>query len=156
MSLAPAVGVRASDAERERAVRRLHRAAVEGRLDAEELEERVGRAYAARWREQLAALLVDVTPPPEPRPLRPVRVAGAQPFRARTVLNPLAATSLLCALIWAMWLGSLAAVVLGHVALAQIARSGGTQTGRGAAVAGLVLGYLGLLALGIGLLGALA
>src|SRR3954451_15015664 len=94
MSLAPALGVRASDAERERAVQRLQTAAVEGRLDAEELEERVGRAYASRWREELAGLLVDVTPPP-PRPFRPVRVAGPHPRCAATV-NPLAATSLLC------------------------------------------------------------
>ncbi len=35
----------------------------------------------------------------------------------------------------------IAAVVSGHVALPQIARSGGAITGRGLAVTGLVLGY---------------
>ena len=39
---------RASDAEREAVAERLRRAAAEGRLDADELEERVGRAYGAQ------------------------------------------------------------------------------------------------------------
>jgi hypothetical protein len=43
---------------------------------------------------------------------------------------------------WAGWIGSILAVVFGHVALKQIERTG--QGGRGMAVAGLVLGYLGL------------
>ncbi|GAB3604790.1 hypothetical protein GCM10027413_01990 [Conyzicola nivalis] len=37
------------------------------------------------------------------------------------------------------------AIVLGHVALHQLAR--GTQTGRGIAIAGLVIGYLGTVVL---------
>jgi len=36
------------------------------------------------------------------------------------------------------------ALVFGHVALKQIARTGGAQGGRGMAIAGLVLGYLGV------------
>lgn len=39
---------------------------------------------------------------------------------------------------------SLAAVVCGHIALSQIKRTG--ERGRGLAIAGLVLGYLGLIA----------
>lgn len=39
---------------------------------------------------------------------------------------------------------SLAAVVCGHIALSQIKRTG--ERGRGLAIAGLVLGYLGILA----------
>ena len=39
-------------------------------------------------------------------------------------------------------IGSLLAVILGHVALSQIRRSSGRQGGKGLAVAGLVLGYL--------------
>jgi Domain of unknown function (DUF4190) len=34
------------------------------------------------------------------------------------------------------------AVICGHIALAQINRSGGMQQGRGMAIAGLVLGYI--------------
>jgi type II secretory pathway pseudopilin PulG len=36
------------------------------------------------------------------------------------------------------------AIILGHIALSQINRSGGTLRGRGMAIAGLVLGYLEL------------
>lgn len=34
------------------------------------------------------------------------------------------------------------AIILGHMALGEINRSGGTQSGRGMAIAGLVLGYV--------------
>jgi hypothetical protein len=43
--------------------------------------------------------------------------------------------------------GSLAAVVLGHVSLAKIRRSNGTLIGRGMALAGLILGYVVLVLL---------
>jgi peptidyl-prolyl cis-trans isomerase B (cyclophilin B) len=39
---------------------------------------------------------------------------------------------------------SIAAIVLGHVSLDQIKKSGDAQEGRGFAIAGLVLGYIGL------------
>ena len=39
------------------------------------------------------------------------------------------------------WLGSLAAVVCGHMARAEIRRSAGTMEGDGMAIAGLVLGW---------------
>jgi hypothetical protein len=35
-------------------------------------------------------------------------------------------------------------IILGHMGLGQIRRSGGTQTGRGMALGGLVMGYIGL------------
>ena len=44
-------------------------------------------------------------------------------------------------------LWSFVAVVSGHVALRQIARSAGTESGRPAALVGLCLGYCGLAAL---------
>ena len=47
-------------------------------------------------------------------------------------------------------IGSIIAVVLGHMAKGEIARSGGTLGGAGAATFGLVLGYIGL---GLGVLG---
>lgn len=52
--------LRASDAEREAAVRALRTAAEEGRLDTDELEERVAAAYAAKTRGELAALMQDL------------------------------------------------------------------------------------------------
>jgi hypothetical protein len=65
--------------------------------------------------------------------------------------NGLAVASLVLGLLWLCWLGSVAAVILGHIALSQIKRTG--QAGRGIAIAGLVLGYLGVLtAIGAGAL----
>jgi hypothetical protein len=52
--------VRASDAERENVVARLREHAAAGRLDVDELEDRVGAAYGARTRGDLAALLGDL------------------------------------------------------------------------------------------------
>jgi Domain of unknown function (DUF4190) len=50
-------------------------------------------------------------------------------------------------IVWIFWLGSILAVVFGHVALSQIKRSMGALTGRGMAIAGLILGYLGIVTL---------
>jgi hypothetical protein len=62
--------LRASDADRERFVEALRQHHVEGRLTAEELEERTGKAYAARTLGDLDALAIDLPPltPPAPAP----------------------------------------------------------------------------------------
>jgi hypothetical protein len=56
--------LRASDAEREAVAERLREAAAEGRLDPEELDERLGRAYGARTRAELEGLTADLPPTP--------------------------------------------------------------------------------------------
>jgi Domain of unknown function (DUF4190)/Domain of unknown function (DUF1707) len=134
--------LRASDSDRESAVERLRVAGMEGRLDSDELEDRIASAYAARWCSELEALTLDVTPPPvrvDPGPIVFVR-----PQRR---VNGLAIASIVVGVLWMWWLGSIAAVIMGHAALRQISRSGGTQTGRSVALAGLGLGYIGLTAL---------
>lgn len=132
-------GLRASDADREAAGERLRVAAMEGRLDPAELDERMTAAYAARWCSELAELTADVTPAPAPPP----QVVGRPTFvRAHSPTNGLAVASLVVGLFWMWWIGSVLAIVFGHVALGQIARNG--QSGRGIAIAGLVLGYIGL------------
>ena len=123
--------LRASDADREAAVERLRAAAMDGRLDADELEDRLAQAYGARWCSELSRLTADVTAP----------IVFERPSQR---VNPLAIASLIAAIIWFGWLGSVAAVVMGHTALSQIARSGGTETGRTAALIGTALGYFGL------------
>ncbi len=55
--------LRASDAEREGAAEALRTAASEGRLQIEELEERLQTAYTVRTRRELEELLADVTVP---------------------------------------------------------------------------------------------
>lgn len=57
----PVPDLRASDAERERAVEILGRAAADGRLSVDELDGRLASAYAARTRRELAALTADVS-----------------------------------------------------------------------------------------------
>ena len=145
----PKPALRASDADREATAERLRVAAMEGRLDSDELEARMEAAYGARWCHQLENLTLDVTPaPPRPGPLLPP--AFVKPAK-RT--NGFAIASLVSAVFWMWWLGSVAAVVMGHVALRQINRSGGTQTGRGVAITGLALGYIGLLVLALVMFG---
>ena len=59
--------IRPSDAEREEILSQLRGHAGDGRLDVEELERRVARAYAARTRRDLVALTGDLPRPPRPR-----------------------------------------------------------------------------------------
>ena len=56
--------LRASDADRERVVDVLRRAATDGQLTVDELEERVPQAYAARTRRELEPLTADLTVEP--------------------------------------------------------------------------------------------
>ena len=131
--------LRASDADREAVVERLEIAATEGRIDAEELEARVSAAYAARLGSELERLTADITPAPAAFAAAPPPPAFVQQRGAR--VNPFAIASLVLSLLWIAWLGSLAAVIFGHIALRQIARSNETESGSGLAIAGLVLGY---------------
>jgi len=59
----------ASDAERERIAEALRAHAAAGRLDPDELEQRLDRAFNARTRGDLAPLVADLptSPPPKPR-----------------------------------------------------------------------------------------
>jgi len=57
-----------------------------------------------------------------------------------------AVASLICGIINIFPL-SLAAIILGHISLSEIGKSAGRIKGRGLAIAGLILGYLGLVAI---------
>jgi len=79
--------LRASDADRERVAATLRRHHLDGRLDTDELQDRLGACYAAKTHADLAALLADL--PGEAAPGSP-RSAGARaPWRGPGV--PLAA-----------------------------------------------------------------
>lgn len=141
MANAPQPQLRASDADRESAAERLRQACLEGRIDSDELDQRLGEVYAARWTNDLRRLTSDVTPAPAPPP-PPVPYAYAIPPARQT--NGLAIASLTAGILWFGWLGSIAAVICGHVALAQIKRSNGRETGQGLAITGLVFGWFGV------------
>jgi hypothetical protein len=65
--------MRASDADRDLIVDRLHRAATEGRIASEELEQRVAVALKARTYGELEATIADLPAPRERATRRPVR-----------------------------------------------------------------------------------
>lgn len=57
-------------------------------------------------------------------------------------LSLLAFASLVCGIIWVLGIGSVCAVILGHLALYRIRRTG--HAGRALAIIGLALGYAGV------------
>jgi hypothetical protein len=79
------------------------------------------------------------SPPPDPYGW----VQGWQQPPQAVTTNGMAIASLVLGTLWLYWIGSVLAVVFGHVGLRQIKRDP-YQGGRGMAVAGLVLGYLGV------------
>ena len=97
----PSGGQRASDADRERVAEALRRHHVDGRIDTDELQERLERCYAARTGGELTALLADL--PGEAPPRRPYPRAG----RTRW---PLAAAVLIVLLAFA----TVGAITHGH------------------------------------------
>ncbi len=75
------------------------------------------------------------TPPADTPPAAPI---------VQATTNGMAIASMVLGILWFYWVGSVLALVFGYVALGQIDKSGGRQTGRGMAIAGIVLGWLGL------------
>jgi Domain of unknown function (DUF1707)/2TM domain len=91
-------GVLASDGDRERTAERLRAASGEGRLTAEELEERLERAFAARTDAELEPLVADLpVVAPAPR-AAPRRRRGPDPDHLRAYI----AVNLMLVAIWAL------------------------------------------------------
>src|SRR5262249_55190011 len=90
-------------------------------------------------------------PAPEAAPVAgPGRSTGpgrgmASPRHPAPRTSPLAFAALGLGLLWLCGIGSLAAIVVSALALRQINRAQGTLTGKGLAVAGLVLGIVGVI-----------
>jgi Domain of unknown function (DUF4190) len=73
------------------------------------------------------------------------QAATAQPeWGAPPQTSNKAVASMICGVILCFVPSSIAAVILGHLALADIKRSAGRMAGQGMAVAGLVMGYIGI------------
>jgi hypothetical protein len=90
--------IRASDMERDNAVDRLRNHAAAGRLDVDELEQRIDAAFAARTRGELKALFADL--PGKPRLGTPTAV-GRPRRRFGAEWYPYLAVNLMLVLIWA-------------------------------------------------------
>jgi hypothetical protein len=149
----PGIGhLRASQADRERAIDVLKAAFAEGRLDQEEYTDRVGQAQVSRTYADLGALVADLpvgpfgtlapapsaagplpmpAPPPPPPP-------GVMPS-PRASMTPL----VIAALIAAIMAPTIAIPVLAVVACINVARSGPGRPRRvRLAVAGVILALL--------------
>jgi uncharacterized membrane protein len=124
--------LRASDADRERAVEVLKTGYAEGRMPKDEYDTRVGQAYTAPTRADLELVTA--------------QLPGGGPVLYATAgrrLNQLAVASLACGVgqPFTVGLSTIPAIVLGHIARGQIRRTG--EDGAGLATAGLVLGWIG-------------
>ena len=67
-----------------------------------------------------------------------------------------AIATLICGLFFFILPASIAAVVLGHLSLSEIKKSAGRVQGQGLAIAGLVLGYMGLAVIPFAIIAAIA
>lgn len=90
-------------------------------------------------------------PPPQPPPTPPASGGSGYYAPASSTTNGLAVASLVSSIAGFVicGIGFIIGVVLGYIAKNQIDQSGGTQQGRGMAVAGIIIGWVGI---GIGLL----
>jgi hypothetical protein len=81
--------------------------------------------------------------PPEPiQAYHPSQYA--QPYQSSAKNNGLAIASMVLGILWIWWIGSILAVIFGHIARRQIRNSQGRETGGGMAMTGLVLGWIGV------------
>lgn len=104
------------------------------------------------WHEGLAEWepLSKLIPPPQPPPLSATSAVFATPSGYPAAAAPqgtsgLAIASLICGILVFLTLGlaGIPAVIMGHLGLSKIKKSGGALKGRGMAIAGLIMGYLG-------------
>ncbi|MFD7918915.1 DUF1707 and DUF4190 domain-containing protein [Streptomyces sp. NPDC059740] len=150
--------MRAAHTDRERAVDVLKAGFAEGRLPQHEYEQRVARAYAAQTYGELEMLVSDLPQGPmtplAPAPVMQQRPAVPPTFMAQPVVptNGTSTAALVCGVLMPFTWGATAipAVIMGHKARAEIRRTG--ERGDGQALAGLILGYLGIAGWGLFLL----
>ena len=103
--------LRASDADRERIADRLRHATAEGRLVAEELEERLERTFAARTYGELDAVVADLPGSParrhdrvQPVPwLRPIPMIAGLIILAPILFSILLAAAVVMATLFSTW-----------------------------------------------------
>lgn len=132
--------MRATDADRDKVHAVLQSAYADGRLTWDEFDARSSALIEAKTYDQLSALTTDLRRPVPYQPQYP-----QQQLAARSGTNGLAGVSLGFGIgqFFLPIFGAIIAIVCGHVARGQIRRNGGQ--GDGLALAGLVLGYIGIL-----------
>ena len=87
-------------------------------------------------------------PPPPPAPAAPAygQQPGGYGYQSTPRTNGLAIASLVLGIaqIFLCIIGGILALVFGYISRRQIDESGGTQGGRGMAIAGIILGWIGI------------
>jgi hypothetical protein len=86
--------------------------------------------------------------PPEAQPQYAAVGAQTQPPQVAVVAQPtngLAVASLVLSIVWISGLGSLLGIIFGFVARSHIKRHPGQQKGSGLALAGIIIGFVGIL-----------
>ena len=135
--------LRASHEDRDRVVELLRVSAGDGRLTADELDERLELAMTARTYGELAAITADLP-------------AGAVPavfplhmYQPPVTTNSLARASLVLGVaeFFTMGLTAIPAIICGHMAKREMRQTG--QRGDGLATSGLVLGYMAVIFWGV-------
>ncbi len=84
------------------------------------------------------------------QPPHPPQYQPYAPHAYRRPTNGMAIASMVLGIVWVYWIGSILALIFGHVALNEIRRTG--QGGEGMAITGIVLGWIGV---GVFLIGVL-
>jgi DUF1707 SHOCT-like domain/Domain of unknown function (DUF4190) len=138
--------MRAGDADRDRVAGILGTAYTEGRLSKDEYDARLDSAMSARTFADLDEVLTDL--PAAPRATVAVPPAGTGTVTPVAATNSMAIASFACGLSQFVFgpLGTIPAIVFGHMARSQIRRTG--EQGAGLALAGLILGW-GAVILGV-------
>ena len=136
-------GMLAAAADRERTIDVLKAAYGEGRLSKEEFDSRSARVLAARTYSDLTAIVADLPAGPA-GPMMPYQGGFYPPMMPAQPTSGLAIGAMICGIaeIFTLGFAAIPAVILGHLARAQIKRTG--ERGDGMAIAGLILGYLGI------------
>jgi hypothetical protein len=136
-------GMLAAAADRERTIDVLKAAFGEGRLSKEEFDSRSSQVLAGRTYADLTAIIADLPAGPS-GPVVPYQASYYPPMVAVPPTNGLAIGAMMCGIaeVFTFGLAAIPAVILGHLARAQIKQTG--ERGDGMAVAGLVLGYLAI------------
>jgi Domain of unknown function (DUF4190)/DUF1707 SHOCT-like domain len=137
-------GMLAANADREAAIDVLKAGFAEGRLTRAEFGDRMARVQAARTYGELGALIADLPAGPLGGPAHYPNIGYPPQQMARPATNSMAVAALTCGIaeFFTMGLTAIPAIVLGHAARRQVRRTG--QAGDGMALAGLILGWTGI------------
>ena len=123
-------------------------------LDDAQFCQMCGRSLAAAEAVPLAPSMLGQTGPQPPSPTS--QAAPQPPAAPPPETSGMAVGSLICGILFVFFPAAITAVVLGHISRSEIRRSAGRLKGDGMALAGLILGYVGISVIPILIIAAIA